>query len=296
MPEEYKGYDRERTEHIEQRNGEVGNTEGTTSIQSACLEVVEDYPDGKRGRFERYSFNPEIRKELRRCFELDNWHGLLELLEDWIIIAAVTLISELALNHWHLFAGVVVYFSAILIIGSRMRALADLLHQSAHRTLAKNKVLNFALGTFPSGYLVLQSFTGYYFSHIKRHHNYLGDPALDPDYIGLQENGLYGQGLFAANVRCYLIRIFHPVTTLSYLRYLLQHRILNRQETYQERLIRIFYLISLLYVLLGLGWGKLVLFYWIIPFVTTANWIGAFIELTEHYPLMEIGNENNSQD
>ncbi|MCC3436794.1 fatty acid desaturase [Microcoleus sp. PH2017_05_CCC_O_A] len=199
---------------IKQQHGEVDNTEWATSIQTACLEVVKDYPNSKREKFEKHPFDPEIRKELRPCFELDNWHGLLELLEDWSIIAGVTLVSELVLNR-HLFAGVVVYVTAILIIGARMRALADLLHQSAHRTLAKNKVLNFVLGTFPSGYLVLQSFTGYYFSHIKRHHNYLGDPALDPDYIGLQENGLYHEGLFAANVRCYLIRIFHPVTTLS---------------------------------------------------------------------------------
>jgi hypothetical protein len=70
MREQYKGYDRERTEYIEQRNGEVGNTEWTTSIQSACLEVVEDYPDGKRGRFERY---PLIKK-LRKSFGLAlNW-------------------------------------------------------------------------------------------------------------------------------------------------------------------------------------------------------------------------------
>ena len=40
MPEEYKGYDRERTEHIEQRNGEVGDTEWTSSTKAAVSQAA----------------------------------------------------------------------------------------------------------------------------------------------------------------------------------------------------------------------------------------------------------------
>jgi hypothetical protein len=40
MPEEYKGYDRERTEQIEQRNGEVGDTEWTSSTKAAVSQAA----------------------------------------------------------------------------------------------------------------------------------------------------------------------------------------------------------------------------------------------------------------
>lgn len=40
MPEEYKGYDRERTERIEQRNGEVGDTEWTSSTKAAVSQAA----------------------------------------------------------------------------------------------------------------------------------------------------------------------------------------------------------------------------------------------------------------
>ena len=176
-----------------------------------------------------------------------------------------------------------------------MRALADVLHQGMHGTLAKNRDLNFFLATFPSGYLVGQSFTGYDSTH-GSHHRYLGDRRLDPDYIGLIEQGLYGEGLSAANVRRYLLRIVHPVTTLSYLKYLAKNRILPPQETRQERLVRIFYLLSLITTLLLLGWGKLILLYWVIPLLTTANWIGLFLEISEHYPLIEVNHENESEN
>lgn len=40
MPEQYKGYDRERTEDIEQRNGEVGDTEWTSCTRAAVSQAA----------------------------------------------------------------------------------------------------------------------------------------------------------------------------------------------------------------------------------------------------------------
>jgi fatty acid desaturase len=242
-------------------------------------------------RVERYRFDGAILRELSHCFELDNWHGLVQLVEDWVIIAFAVLTSRWTWQHLPLVVGGIVYFVAILIVGARMRALADLLHQSTHKTLAKNKMLNFVLGTFPSGYLVLQSYSGYRSSHVLLHHGHFGNPQLDPDYIGLQESGLYGANLEANSVRRYLWNIVHPATTLIYLRYLLKNRILNPQEEFREKLVRLVYLIVLNSIFIGLGWGWLLMLYWWVPLLTTANWIGAFIELFEHYPLMEVTSE-----
>jgi fatty acid desaturase len=242
-------------------------------------------------RVERYRFESAILRELNPCFELDNWHGLMQLVEDWVIIALAVFASRWTWQHLPLIVGGMVYFVAILIIGARMRALADLLHQSTHKTLAKNKILNFVLGTFPSGYLVLQSYSGYRSSHVFLHHGHFGDSKLDPDYIGLQESGLYGANLEANSLRRYLWNIVHPATTLTYLRYLLKNRILNSQEELREKLVRLVYVIVLNSIFIGLGWGWLLVLYWWVPLLTTANWIGAFIELFEHYPLMEVTSE-----
>ncbi|MFP5272827.1 fatty acid desaturase [Coleofasciculus sp.] len=242
-------------------------------------------------RVERYRFDGAVLRELSRCFELDNWHGFVQLVEDWAIIALAALASWWTWQHLPLVLGGMVYFVAILIIGARMRALADLLHQSTHRTLAKNKFLNLVLGTFPSGYLVLQSYSGYRSSHVILHHGHFGDSKLDPDYIGLQESGLYGENLSANSVRLYLWNIIHPATTLTYLRYLLKNRILNPQEELTEKLVRLVYVIVLNSIFIGLGWGWLLVLYWWVPLLTTANWVGAFIELFEHYPLMEVTSE-----
>lgn len=242
-------------------------------------------------RIKRYRFDGAIFRELSCCFELDNWHGFVQLVEDWVIIALATLASWLTWQHLPRVVGEMVYLVAILIVGARMRALADLLHQSTHKTLAKNKVLNFVLGTFPSGYLVLQSYSGYHSSHVFLHHGHFGDSKLDPDYIGLQESRLYGANLKANSVRCYLWNIVHPATTLTYLRYLLKNRILNPQEEFREKLVRLVYLIVLHSIFIGLGWGYLLLLYWWVPLLTTANWVGALIELFEHYPLMEVTSE-----
>ncbi|XWK88770.1 MAG: fatty acid desaturase [Phormidium sp.] len=242
-------------------------------------------------KIKRYRFDTAIFRELSCCFELDNWHGFVQLAEDWAIIALATLASWLTWQHLPRVVGEMVYFVAILIIGARMRALADLLHQSTHKTLAKNKVLNFVLGTFPSGYLVLQSYSGYRSSHVFLHHGHLGDSKLDPDYVGLQESGLYGANLEANSVRRYLWNIVHPTTTLTYLRYLLKNRILNPQEEFREKLVRLLYVMVLNSIFIGLGWGWLLLLYWWVPLLTTANWIGGFIELFEHYPLMEVTPE-----
>ncbi|MFP4338740.1 MAG: fatty acid desaturase, partial [Halothece sp.] len=34
-------------------------------------------------------------------------------------------------------------------------------------------------------------------------------------------------------------------------------------------------------------WGYYFLLYWIVPLLTTSNWFGSFIQLAEHYPLIE---------
>lgn len=229
-------------------------------------------------KYERYKFSPEITSQIRELTKLDNWHGLLALLEDCLIILASILIT----SHVTWFF----YPIALLVIGSRQRALATLMHESAHGVLAKNKSLNLALGTFCSGYLILQQMTIYKKSHCYEHHCHLGNPELDPDFKLYREEGLYD----AQSPRDFLVKhIIKPLLLFKvpqYVSYLVKHRLKSKGGNRQESIIMLAYLLTIVGALLWFGfWDELILF-WLVPYVTVFQVLGYFIEVSEHYPLV----------
>ncbi|MEM9543679.1 MAG: guanitoxin biosynthesis L-arginine gamma (S) hydroxylase [Cyanobacteria bacterium P01_E01_bin.42] len=229
-------------------------------------------------QYKTYHFDNSIREQLHALSELDNWHGLLALLEDYSLIA-LSAIATCYLS-WYL------YPLAILVIGSRQRALATLLHEASHKTLAKNKYLNFTLGTFFSGYLILQNMGSYRESHVRFHHGHFGDPNLDPDYqFALQQN-LYDKT--QTPVRFVIQNIILPcflVKVPNYLYSLVQSRLLDKRNR-KELVGAIAYLGILTAIFTSLGWGQYLILFWVVPYLTTFQIIGWFIELGEHYPLM----------
>jgi len=97
---------------------------------------------------------------------------------------------------------------------------------------------------------------------VTRHHPYLGDPVLDPDYEGARAHGLYGEGKNAASLRRFFAGLLLPTTTFRYIQYLLKHRIVSRHERKPETLVRILYLSGLVATFVALGWGKWLALYW----------------------------------
>ena len=83
------------------------------------------------------------------------------------------------------------YPLTVLIIGSRQRALASLLHEAAHGTLFKTKSLNAWTGRLLCGWPILQSFSAYRSSHVLTHHPKIGEPAEDPDLASMVDAGVY---------------------------------------------------------------------------------------------------------
>jgi fatty acid desaturase len=237
----------------------------------------------------RYQFSPEIIRSLRPCFERDNWHTILWCCWDWAVIAGMISLSMWSWGALSLPFAIPIYLFTLLVVGSRQRALAALLHDATHKILAKNKVINYTIGTFGSGYLVLQSFTGYLFSHVKRHHplKTFGHPIFDPDYAALQALGLYGDGLRTKKVRRYLLTLMSPINTWKYLAYLLKYRILPEEESSWERGVRLAYIGLAIGLVSYFGYWPLLLAYWVVPMLTTSSWVGSLIELAEHYPYLE---------
>ena len=239
---------------------------------------------------ERYRFSPGVLLALKPFLrQRDNWHGPAWLVEDWILLLATVTFAEWLRNDVSTGAFIASYPVVVLVIGARQRGLATLLHDSAHRTLARNRIVNLLAGTLLAGYPVLQSHSGYRATHVRAHHplHRFGVLGSDPDYTEIVNLGLYGPGLRSGAVRQYLLGLLGPVPTFKYAAYLLRHRMLATEESRTERFVRFSYLAFLMAVVVYLGLGWILVLYWLVPLVTSANWIGSLSELVEHYPFIE---------
>jgi fatty acid desaturase len=232
--------------------------------------------------YSRHSFPLEIKRSITALHELDNWHGILQVAEDWLWIIAAIAISLSAWEFFPLWVAIPVYLVAIVIIGARQRGLRVNNHQATHNALAKNPQLNYWLSTIFCAWLVLESHSGFDDTHNSRengHHSNLGT-AKDVDHLSVVSAGLYG----AVTVVRYLWSL--PLHTPNYLKFLFSNRIFNPRENRQERVIRLFYFGSIAFLFIYTGFGTEFLLYWLVPLFTIANWIGSFIQVAEHYPLM----------
>lgn len=224
----------------------------------------------------------------------DNWHGILAAVEDWLIILSFICCSHWVYQHCSLYLSLPLYLLTIVTVGSRQRALATLLHESSHGSIAKNRTINYLLGTVFGGWNIFQSWAVYHKSHVIEHHAHIGDADRDPDYKAIIDYGLYGQNRSAMKLKQYILRIFFsPNQTLSYIKYLFYNRIYNPLEPKKERLIRLGYITTMLSIIIYTNNFVIFCAYWLVPMFTTANWVGSLIELAEHYPLIELASEKN---
>ncbi len=236
---------------------------------------------------QRYRFAPEILAEVRRVSRSDNWHGPLEIIEHWGWIAFWCWASLTAWRHAPIGVAAAVYLAAVFFIGGRQRALAGVLHMATHRAFMRSTRVGSVLGAIFGGYPVLQSFTGYRASHLGQHHGRLGDPVLDPDYQQYQRYGLCGDDFGRASLRRYLRSIVTPRSTVSYILYLLRHRIVTAGERTGERWVRFILLGACVVAAIATGTWPIVVLLWLVPLVTTQVWLGSLAELLEHFPLIE---------
>ena len=236
-------------------------------------------------RLKQPTFSPKIVGLLKPLKVMDNYHGIFGVLYDWLVVVGCMISTNSLMRH-NLFMGLLFYLISLLLIGVRMRALNILLHESTHRTLAKSKLLNDIIGTVFSAWCILQTWTGYHHQHILLHHPHLGDPNKDPDYMAFIQTGLYSEGTTRADVINYLKSIPTPRSTLLYVRFLIKDRIFPEDEKRFERILRLSFCAAMIGVLYQTGNMRNFVFYWVIPKLTTANWVGNVAEIFEHFPVV----------
>lgn len=229
----------------------------------------------------RHRFDRSVDRALVPLYHLDNWHGPAALMEDMAVIGVAVWLSTL--TPW-------LYPVSVLLIGSRQRALATLLHESAHRTLARNKTLNGLLGSVCSGWLIFQTWHRYRQTHVIDHHRHLGEEPHDPDVRHYVSQGLYDPAVSPFGRRSavapFAVRFFG-----TQLRFLVRDRLLPVSAPAVRRAALAEYFGFLLFwvAILGVLWRADLLhafvLLWVVPYLTTFQVINWMIEVAEHFPL-----------
>lgn len=243
-------------------------------------------------RYEAFAFTPEVKRALAEL-RPDNITGALYILKDYVVIVAFALLTT-QVSWWF-------YPLAVLMIGAHQRGLTTVAHDAAHRTLARNTALNYGLGILFAAYPLFQRHWAYRVSHVYLHHPHLGNPEKDPDLKFFLQSGVYD---VVHPIRYVWRIVVFPIlggATLDYLGYLWKNRF-KVDQSVDEKMDRTAILVDKVgfyafwVVLLGgsylVGLLDEVVLFWIVPYLTTFQILGWFIEIAEHSPLCETETKN----
>jgi len=223
---------------------------------------------------------PEVSSLIRRLSQRDNWQNWLFLLGDWTIIGAAIAVHLLA-------PGPIVYLLVLAVVGSRMRALANLLHEAAHFKLFRNRRLNDLAGRVLCASPIFVGYRKYVVDH-KMHHRNLWKNSRDPD-LALYEltktvDASSGRTSFARFMVDHVVLVIVPAMPW---RCLLREALRDR-----ARLATVCLLVVTGAVLLSTGptaVTDVVVFCWIVPWFTSYQTISYWAELGEHGGLKNYG-------
>ncbi|MGF6439341.1 fatty acid desaturase [Paraburkholderia youngii] len=243
-------------------------------------------------RFTTSRFSRDIMRELSEL-RPDNLTGALYIVKDYLVILACAY-ATIRISWW-------LYPLAVLVIGAQQRGLTTIAHDAAHRTLARSTGWNYVLGIVFAAYPVFQRHWAYRYSHVHLHHPYLGDPERDPNLKFFISSGVYDVRPPREYAFAIVWKAMFGGATVRYLKYLWSERFLISREGKKDIDRRgaaidtygfaVFWLIVIFGFALTQSLDLLVLF-WLVPYLTTFQALGWFIELAEHSPMCETETED----
>jgi fatty acid desaturase len=135
----------------------------------------------------------ELKEQLQRLRQTDNYRNIYYLLRTYALIAAV-IGGAVWFYHFQRSAGlsfwwnVPVTFLAITAIGALQHQLAGLAHEGAHHILFRNRYQNELASDWLCMFPLLTTTHHYRLQHLA-HHQFVNDPERDPDLSQLQASG-----------------------------------------------------------------------------------------------------------
>ena len=164
---------------------------------------------------------------------------------------------------------------AWLFIGSRFRALGNMMHECCHRTLVRGKRASRAFGHLLS-FFDFTDFVDYALEHLS-HHRYLGDPVRDLDFH--PRRALFERlGPFGPR---YLV---YPLT-LRHLPQYIRPVVWSRRDGRWVALARTGFLVGLAALGAVAGWDVLAVYY-LVPYLTTYQIFRFWSDAADHAGLM----------
>jgi fatty acid desaturase len=169
------------------------------------------------------------------------------------------------------------YLAAVIVIGSRQRAMMNLLHQASHQLLFKHKRLNTIVANLFLAYPLLNTLKSYRADHVL-HHAHTWEDDHDPKTIIYRLRGLVAP----SDKREFRKKhILFPLLLQPVPRNVLTV-IWLKGASKKEATFRLAYWAALLTAIITTGtWWPFLLF-WVIPFLTSFQVIRYFGEMAEH--------------
>jgi fatty acid desaturase len=205
--------------------------------------------------------------------QASTWRSLRDIAFDWMVVSLAV---------WAVYRmGILIAPLAIVVIGNRQRALANLLHEAGHQNLSHRRSINDVIGTLLLAAPLLNSLPYYRRQHA-RHHAWLGDLERDPDMIHCMVNR--EDRWFQVYVRVLCAYSAWKGSLLGHLT--------DRHVTLNQRLTLILWWLCCevaLAVVVGTHIAWLFLLLWVIARGTAFHAITTFREMTDHYGLSRCG-------
>lgn len=218
-------------------------------------------------------FAQDINNDLYKLRIKNNYSNIFYIGMDWAIIVG-SIIAACNSNSW------IVYFTAIFLIGSRMRALENLLHNGSHGMLFANPTVNNLATKLFCAYPIFLSFNLYKDSHMD-HHRWLGDKDKDPDYLRYQKLGIDQLPFTKQKMYLNLLRMFLLVGIPKYVYGTVANTLLHKDRN-NELAARIIFLVSIGALISIFFSYTVIVKFWLVPYFTTFQIIRYLAEISEH--------------
>lgn len=237
--------------------------------------------------------NNKTPSKIRELSQLNPLISMSYLLWDWFLIFFLAFLSS------QYFTGIIFYFFAVLLIGSRQHSLGILSHDMAHYRFFKNHKLTNVIGNLFICWPLFFTLEGYRFQHLK-HHKFLNTDN-DPDYIRRKKLSDWQFPMSASKI--YLI-LLKDIFGLNVFQYFFKVKMENKVEDFnlQSKSFSSFYIVCRIayYILMFLFLFELNLLstfvlYWLVPVATSLKLIKRLRAVAEHFAIPENGQNERTR-
>ncbi|WP_286190796.1 fatty acid desaturase family protein [Fluviispira vulneris] len=168
-----------------------------------------------------------------------------------------------------IFLGIIIIF----FIGTRMRALGNIIHECSHSTFVPSRKHNIMLGKIIC-FIDISDFDAYKRDHFS-HHRYLGDPERDEDFKERKKIGIFKDDkLHFFRILLIILSCKNWFLLLKTNKYLMSILYFKHKKTF-------YYLIYLFLLGLAIGFSNLLLFI-ILPYISSYQMMKLLSDYLDH--------------